>query len=251
MPSLRLTRRAINELPHPKGGQVYYRDTALPGFGLRIGTRSKMFFVEGQVHGRTRRVTIGRADVFAPEIARKRALSLLSEMAEGNDPNEQKRKERADRVTMAAAFERFFEARNNLSPHTVSSYRRTARLYLKAWSKTAHGRDYAPDGVEEASSTCQGAWRNNRKQRDAASALGLQLYCCYRRKVSSKPGTNLVASACMVSRAAAANLGCSNGPSRLVESRGGGTRVFSGLPVSGFVHWDAPGRVVKAALGER
>ncbi|MCC5960273.1 MAG: integrase arm-type DNA-binding domain-containing protein [Rhodobacteraceae bacterium] len=131
MPSLRLTRRVIDELPHPKVGQTYYRDTALPGFGLRVGARSKMFFVEGQVHGRTRRVTIGRADVFAPEVARKRALSLLGEMAEGNDPNEQKRKERTDRVTMAAAFERFFEARTNLSPHTVSSYQRTARLYLK------------------------------------------------------------------------------------------------------------------------
>jgi integrase len=136
MPSLRLTRRIIDELPHPKVGQTYYRDTALPGFGLRVGARSKMFFVEGQVHGRTRRVTIGRADVFAPEVARKRALSLLGEMAEGNDPNEAKRKERTDRVTMAAAFERFFEARTNLSPHTVSSYQRTARLYLKTWAKT-------------------------------------------------------------------------------------------------------------------
>lgn len=136
MPSLRLTRRVIDELPHPKVGQIYYRDTALPGFGLRVGARSKMFFVEGQVHGRTRRVTIGRADVFAHEVARKRALSLLGEMAEANDPNEQKRKERTDRVTMAAAFERFFEARNSLSPHTVSSYQRTARLYLKTWAKT-------------------------------------------------------------------------------------------------------------------
>lgn len=136
MPSLRLTRRTIDELPNPLAGQVYYRDTALPGFGLRVGARSKMYFAEGQVHGRTRRVTIGRADVFAPEVARKRALALLGEMAEGHDPNEQKRKERADHVTLSAAFERFFEARTALSPHTVNGYQRTARLYLKSWTKT-------------------------------------------------------------------------------------------------------------------
>ena len=136
MPSLRLTRRVIDELPHPSAGQVYYRDTTLPGFGLRVGARSKVYFAEGQVHGRTRRVTIGRADVFAPEVARKRAQALLGDMAEGTDPNEQKRTQRTDRVTVSAAFERFFEARTALSPYTVSSYQRTARLYLKSWNKT-------------------------------------------------------------------------------------------------------------------
>lgn len=135
MPSLRLTRRVIDELPHVEAGQVYYRDTMLPGFGLRVGARSKVYFAEGQVHGRTRRVTIGRADVFAPEVARKRALSLLGDMAEGRDPNEEKRKEGTDRITMGVAFERFFDTRTSLSPHTVSSYQRTARLYLRAWSK--------------------------------------------------------------------------------------------------------------------
>lgn len=135
MPSLRLTRRAIDELPHPEAGQIFYRDTALPGFGLRVGTQSKVYFAEGQVNGRTRRATIGRADVFAPEIARKKALALLGEMAEGHDPNEQKRTERAADVTLERAFQRFFETRITLSPSTVDSYQRTARLYLKSWAK--------------------------------------------------------------------------------------------------------------------
>ena len=135
MPSLRLTRRAIDELPHPEVGQIYYRDTALPGFGLRVGTQSKVYFAEGQVNGRTRRATIGRADVFAPEVARKKALALLGEMAEGHDPNEQKRKERTDNVTLEGAFKRFFETRATLSPSTVDGYKRTVRLYLNAWAK--------------------------------------------------------------------------------------------------------------------
>lgn len=37
----------------------------------------------------TRRVTIGRADLFVAEIARKRAMALLAEMAEGHDGDDQ------------------------------------------------------------------------------------------------------------------------------------------------------------------
>ena len=80
-------------------------------------------------------MTIGRADLFATDIARKKALGLLSEMAEGNNPNEEKRREVSARVTLAKAFEEFFAARPHLSPVTVNSYGRTVKLYLKGWRK--------------------------------------------------------------------------------------------------------------------
>lgn len=135
MPSLRLTRRTIDEIPFAESGQIFYRDTMLSGFGLRVGTKSKVYFAEGQVNRRTRRVTIGRADVFAPDVARKRALAMLGEMADGHDPNAEKRKEQVERITLEMAFKRFFEARSTLSPHTVNGYQRTERLYLKVWRK--------------------------------------------------------------------------------------------------------------------
>lgn len=135
MPNLRLTRRAVDEIPHPASGQVFYRDTTLTGFGLRVGTKSKVYYAEGQVNRQTRRVTIGRADVFAAEIARKKAMALLAEMAEGRDPNAKKRKEVVAKVTLADAFDSFFIARPQLSPHTVLNYTRSAKTYLKAWRK--------------------------------------------------------------------------------------------------------------------
>lgn len=135
MPNLRLTRRAIDDIPHPDSGQVFYRDTLLSGFGLRVGKQSKVYFAEGQVQRQTCRVTIGRADVFAPEIARKKALALLGEMAEGRNPNAEKKREVVAKVTLADAFDGFFAARPHLSPHTVLNYTRTAKLYLKAWRK--------------------------------------------------------------------------------------------------------------------
>lgn len=135
MPSLRLTRTAVDALPFAAGGQVLYRDAILPGFGLRVGSRSKVYFAEKQVKGRTRRISIGRADLFVPEVARKKALTLLADMADGHDPNEKKRKEQVEQITLEGAFERFFAARTTLSPVTVKSYGRTVRVYLKAWAK--------------------------------------------------------------------------------------------------------------------
>jgi integrase len=135
MPNLRLTRRVIDDLPHADSGQIFYRDTLLTGFGLRVGTQSKVYYAEGQVNRQTRRVTIGRADVFAPEIARKKAMALLAEMAEGLDPNAEKRREAVVKLTLADAFDTFFAARPHLSAYTVQNYTRTAKLYLKTWRK--------------------------------------------------------------------------------------------------------------------
>jgi hypothetical protein len=48
MPIVRLTRRNIEALPFTLAGQILYRDEELTGFGLRVGSRSKVFFVEGR-----------------------------------------------------------------------------------------------------------------------------------------------------------------------------------------------------------
>ncbi|WP_424547042.1 tyrosine-type recombinase/integrase [Shinella zoogloeoides] len=51
------------------------------------------------------------------------------------DPNAEKRREVAVKLTLADAFDTFFAARPQLSAHTVQNYTRTAKLYLKAWRK--------------------------------------------------------------------------------------------------------------------
>lgn len=132
MPTLKLTRRTIDEIESPKQGQVFYRDAQLRGFGVRVGKASKVFIVEGQVNHQTRRVTIGRADVLSPEVARKRALQILGEMSEGVDPALARRK-RAQELTVQAAFDAFFEAKTSLAACTVECYRRSINLYLRDW----------------------------------------------------------------------------------------------------------------------
>jgi hypothetical protein len=133
MPSLRFTKSAVAAIPHPKSGQKIYRDTQQRGFGLRVGAKSKVYIVEGQVKGRTRRSTIGRADVLHPDVARKMALPILVDMTLGKNPCAERRRKAQEQITVEQAFAAFFAARPKLSPHTVESYRRTARLYLTPW----------------------------------------------------------------------------------------------------------------------
>ncbi len=130
MSNLRFTKHAVEAIQRPASGQVIYRDTQLRGFGLRVGTKSKVYIAEGQVNGRTCRTSIGRADVFCPDVARKLALAALSEMAMGRNPNEVKRREK---LTLEQAFEVFFKARDSLAPQTVDHYRRAMNLYLFDW----------------------------------------------------------------------------------------------------------------------
>ncbi|WP_282027622.1 tyrosine-type recombinase/integrase [Ruegeria faecimaris] len=136
MPTLRFTKRAIDALPHPETGQVLYRDEMLRGFGVRVGSKSKVYFAEGQVQNRTRRVTIGRADVLGVDTARKRALGLLSEMATGLDPNAEKKRVAQENITLGQAFDGFFATRTTIADSTRERYQRTVNLYLKDWKRT-------------------------------------------------------------------------------------------------------------------
>ena len=133
MPTLRLTKRAIEALPFATTGQTLYRDTELTGFGLRVGKRSKVYFVESQVRCRTVRTSLGRADVFSPEAARKKALLVLGAMAEGRHPSDDREAGLAERITMGQAFAEFLFAKPHLSPRTVQGYSRTCEIYLRDW----------------------------------------------------------------------------------------------------------------------
>lgn len=103
MPRLRLTAENVNNLPLAASGQVLYLDTAsgkaaaLQGFGLRVGSTSKAYFVEKRVDGRTVRHTIGTHGQITADEARKVAAVKLGQMTGGADLNADKRATRAAR----------------------------------------------------------------------------------------------------------------------------------------------------------
>ena len=133
MPTINLTKRAIDAIPATTAGQVLYRDSSLSGFGLRVGTRSRVFFVEAQADRRTVRVTIGKYGPLTPEVARKKALRMLAEIAEGRNPNSERRSRAAASITVRQAFDDFFE-RRALAASSRDNYGRTIGIYLSDWA---------------------------------------------------------------------------------------------------------------------
>jgi integrase len=87
----KLTKRVV-DAAESRSSDYFIWDEELPGFGLRVfksGKRS--YLVQYRTAGRTRRYTIGLHGPWTPETARKRARSLLGQIAEGENPAEQRR----------------------------------------------------------------------------------------------------------------------------------------------------------------
>lgn len=133
MQELKLTKRAIENLPHTKSGQSFYRDTVLAGFGLRVGKTSKTFYVERKLNNKSKRISLGRFGLVSLAEARVKALSLLADMADGVDPTAQEDEAEDRNITVYGAFRHLFETRPHLSKVTVEGYTRTYEFYLRAW----------------------------------------------------------------------------------------------------------------------
>jgi Arm DNA-binding domain len=65
----KLTKTVVDHIPLTTSGQALYWDSDLPGFGLRVGMKTKTYFAERGVNGRTVRFTIGKHGVFTAEQA--------------------------------------------------------------------------------------------------------------------------------------------------------------------------------------
>jgi hypothetical protein len=78
----KLTKRVV-DAAESRSSDYFIWDEELPGFGLRVfksGKRS--YLVQYRTAGRTRRYTIGLHGPWTPETARKRARSLLGQIAQ-------------------------------------------------------------------------------------------------------------------------------------------------------------------------
>ncbi len=82
----KLTKQVIDETPFPSAGQVFVRDTELPGFALRVTKGRKSFILEKRIRGRMRRLTIGPYGPLTVDQARRLATIHVAAIAQGKDP---------------------------------------------------------------------------------------------------------------------------------------------------------------------
>lgn len=104
MPSVKITKRAVDALPTPLSADAYYWDNdpqGPQGFGVRVtpkGVRSFVFQYRLRGHA-ARRITIGRYGQLTPEEARQLARAHSLSARAGSDPLEaQRKKARASRT---------------------------------------------------------------------------------------------------------------------------------------------------------
>ena len=84
MPSL--TQSLAEKTPHVPAGQAFVRDSDLPGFALRVTKASKSFVFERRIHGRMRRVTLGRFGMLTADQARAEARRMAADISQGTVP---------------------------------------------------------------------------------------------------------------------------------------------------------------------
>lgn len=134
---MRLTKTVVDHATVPEHGQRFLRDTALPGFALRVTSGgAKSFVLEKRINGRVRRQTLGRYGALTVEQARREAQKVLGRIAAGADPIAERREAQARSVTLGEAFEAYLAARKDLRATTLRDYRQLMGSAFKDWHYT-------------------------------------------------------------------------------------------------------------------
>jgi integrase len=131
--SVKLTKTSVDRLPIPASGQTFYRDSELPGFGVRVTAKGvKSFIIEKRVHGKPQRLTLGKYGELTAEQARREAQKAIGQIALGTDPLAEKHRHRIKGLTLAQVFAEFCATRT-LKARTLYDYKRLLEVPLGDW----------------------------------------------------------------------------------------------------------------------
>jgi integrase len=129
----KLTKSFVEKVSFEKSGQIFYRDSELLGFGLRVGKSAKVYYAEAKLRGKTVRKSIARHNVVSLDEARSQAKSYLAEISRGKNPHDEEKARKAKLITLGEVLENYIEARGNLKKSTIQDYRHTFNAYLYDW----------------------------------------------------------------------------------------------------------------------
>lgn len=130
----KLNKTLVDALPYADKGQLFYWDADLLGFGLYVGMKSKTWFVEKRIDGKTKRVALGKYPALTAVQARNEAMKQLNRMATGIDPVKAKRETKVKSVTLGEVFAEFLKSRT-LKPKTVRDYTGVMNNIYPDWQK--------------------------------------------------------------------------------------------------------------------
>lgn len=161
MPSLKLSKRAIDSLPEPERDTNFF-DLELKRFGLRVwrqknGATGRMFFIQYRSGRRTRKLRIGAFGTWTAEQARERARELLRAVDDGKDPAQAKQEQRKA-ITIAELVDAFFKgaeagtikakSKNPFKASTLKTDKGRGERHIKPVLGKMLVRDFSKDDAE-------------------------------------------------------------------------------------------------------
>ncbi len=130
----KVTKARLDALPTPAAGQLFLRDSEVRGFAVRVSAAgAKTFVLERRIHGKNRRLTVGRYPDISVEQARLEAQKLIGKIAIGINPRLEALAKERSLITLSEAFSELKRARKALKPRTLYDYERVLNAALGAW----------------------------------------------------------------------------------------------------------------------
>lgn len=127
------THERLSKLPIPKQGRVEYFDTKQQKLRLRVSVSGvKSFAVVKKVHGKPKRVTVGKWPEISIAKAREEAIKILDDLRQGVDPVKEKRKKSLESTVLSDVLEMYLTERK-LKPITKEGYRYKLKHSFKSW----------------------------------------------------------------------------------------------------------------------
>tara|TARA_R110002095_G_scaffold122573_1_gene106481 strand:+ start:428 stop:1708 length:1281 start_codon:yes stop_codon:yes gene_type:complete len=127
------THERLSKLPIPEKGRVEYFDTKQQKLRLRVSSSRVMSFaVVKKVHGKPKRVTVGKWPEISIAKAREEAIKILDDLRHGIDPVQEKRKKILESTALGDVLEMYLTERK-LKPITQEGYRYKLNHSFKAW----------------------------------------------------------------------------------------------------------------------
>ena len=129
----KITQSLAERAPLPQSGKsTLYADPELRGFYLIVTPTKRAYYVQSLVDGRQVRAKLGDHPAMDAKQARDAARRTLVNMRGGVNPNEERRKARAQGITLREALELHLKAKP-LSERTKEGYRYNCAQYLADW----------------------------------------------------------------------------------------------------------------------
>ena len=134
MPKINFTQDRIRNLPTPKEGRVDYYDIEIPKLTCRVSSTGVKSFVLLKWTGKTmQRVTLGRFPDLTVYDARKKANKALTDLAQGINPTEEKRKEKARNITLQELLDKYLSDKTDLREASILDYTKKINQGFDDW----------------------------------------------------------------------------------------------------------------------